>query len=274
MFLRTLLRKLFAARERKDVEMVKPFLDHLEDLRWMLVKMVATLALGMILSFGFRFQLIQVVEAPFYAVNGHSARLFSLGPADSMNVSLSLAFYAGIVLTFPFQLYFLAGFILPALSQREKAYILPIIGSTFALFLGGVFFCFGYILPLTLRWLHFDAIHMGFDPNWTVGTYFSFATQFVLIFGLSFELPVVVIILVKIGLLSAETLRRTRAYAIIAILALGTIIAPSPDPITMLIVAGPMMLLYEGSLWIAWWMERSDKRRLAQSTRGLPPGGR
>ena len=64
MFLRTLLRKLFAARERKDVEMVKPFLDHLEDLRWMLVKMIATLALGMVLSFGFRAQLIRVVEHP------------------------------------------------------------------------------------------------------------------------------------------------------------------------------------------------------------------
>ncbi len=270
MFLRTLLRKLFAARERKDVEMVKPFLEHLEDLRWTLVKMVGTLFLGMVLSFGFRFPLVHLVELPFYAVNGTADHLRALGPADSMNVSLTLAFYAGIVLTFPFQLYFLAGFVLPALSQKEKAYVLPIIGSTFALFLGGVLFCFNYILPLTLRWLRYDNIHMGFDPNWTVGLYFSFATQFVLIFGLSFELPVLVVVLVKIGLLSAATLRSTRAYAIIAILALGTLIAPSPDPITMMVVAGPMILLYEGSIWVAWWMERGNQRRLASPAPRLP----
>ena len=248
MFLRTLLRKLFSARERKDVEMVKPFLEHLEDLRWTLVKMVATLSLGMVLSFAFRAQLIHVVEQPLLAVNGGSVHLQALGPADSMNVSLTLAFYAGIVLTFPFQLYFLAGFILPALSTKEKGYVLPIIGATFALFLGGVLFCFNYILPLTLRWLFYDARHMGFDPGWTVNTYFAFATQFVLIFGLSFELPVAVVLLVKLGLITADTLRRTRAYAFIAILALGTLIAPSPDPITMMVVAGPMILLYEGQL--------------------------
>ena len=189
-----------------------------------------------------------------------------------MSVSLSLAFYAGIVLTFPFLLYFLAGFILPALSTKEKAYVLPIIGATFTLFLGGVLFCFNYILPLTLRWLHFDALHMGFDPGWTVDTYFPFATQFVLIFGVSFELPVLVIILVKIGLLSAGTLRRTRAYALVIILALGAFIAPSPDPITMLVVAGPMALLYEASIWVAAWMERREKGRLVREKPGLPRG--
>lgn len=264
MFLRSILRKLFAVRERKDVEMVKPFLEHLEDLRWMLIKMVAVLSLGMVLSFGFRFQLIHVVERPLLAVNGGNIHLQALAPADSMHVSLSLAFYAGIILTFPLQLYFLAGFILPALSQKEKAYLLPIIGAAFALFLGGAFFCFDYILPLTLRWLFYDNIHMGFSPEWTVSTYFSFAPQFVVVFGATFELPVVVVLLVKLGLLSADTLRRTRAYAVVIILAVGTIIAPSPDPFTMLIVAGPMLLLYEGSLWIAWWMERSDRRRRAR----------
>ena len=266
MFIRTVLRKIFAARESKDVEMVKPFLDHLEDLRWMLMKMVGTLALGMVLSFGFRFRLVHIVEAPFYAVNGGADHLRALGPADSMNVSLSLAFYAGIVLTFPLQLYFLAAFVLPALSHKERAYLLPIIGATFALFLGGVLFCFNYVLPLTLRWLHYDNINMGFDPNWTVGLYFSFATQFVLIFGLSFELPVIVVILVKLGLISADTLRKTRAYAIIGILALGCFLAPSPDPITMMIVSGPMILLFEGSIWVAVLMERRE-RRLALSTR-------
>ena len=269
MFLRSILRKLFSVRERKDVEMVKPFLEHLEDLRWMLVKMVATLGLGMMLSFGFRHQLITLAEAPFYAVNGNAERLRTLGVADSMTISLNLAFYAGIVLTFPFQLYYLAGFVLPALSQKEKAYMLPIVGSTFALFLGGVLFCFDYVLPLTLRWLRFDSTNMGFTPTWTADLYFSFTTQFVLIFGLSFELPVLVVLLVKLGLLTAATLRRTRAYGIIAILVLGCFIAPSPDPITMLIVSGPMMILFEGSIWVAALMERRERRGIPAAPRDL-----
>ena len=264
-FLRPVLKKLFQARERQDNELVKPFLDHLEDLRWTLIKMVATLGAAMVLSFGFRFQLMHVVEAPLSAVSNVPLR--TLAPTDSINVSLTLAFYAGIILSFPLLLYFLAGFVLPALSSREKSLVLPGIAVSFALFLGGVLFCFGYVLPLTLRWLHNDAHNMGFEAEWTVPMYFSFATQFVLVFGLSFELPVVVIALVKLGLLKATTLRTTRAYAVVLILLFAAFIAPSPDPITLAIVAGPMLLLYESCIWIAWWMERHERRALMHPTR-------
>ncbi len=264
-FLRPVLKKLFQARENQDNELVKPFLDHLEDLRWTLIKMVSTLAAAMVLSFGFRFQLMHIVEAPLTAVS--SVPLRTLAPTDSINVSLTLAFYAGIILSFPILLYFLAGFVLPALSSREKSLVLPGILVSFALFLGGVLFCFGYVLPLTLRWLHNDANNMGFQAEWTVSMYFSFASQFVLIFGLSFELPVVVIALVKLGLLKAATLRTTRAYAVVLILLFSAFIAPSPDPITLGIVAGPMLLLYEACIWIAWWMERHERRALMHPTR-------
>jgi sec-independent protein translocase protein TatC len=272
MFTRSLLRKLFQFREKKDTEMVKPFLDHLEDLRWTLVKVIATLGLAMFLSFGFRFQLMGIIESPLRMVSGpEPVYLRALGPADSMTVSLSLAFYAGIVLSFPLQLYYLAGFVLPALNPNEKIYVLPAILLSFGLFLSGVFFCFHWVLPATLHWLFYDAKHMGFRPDWTVTTYFSFATQFVLIFGLSFELPVVVIALVKVGVLSATTLRKTRAYAMILILALASFVAPTPDPVTMAIVAGPMLVLYEACIWIAWGMERHAGRRVMVPTRTDPP---
>ncbi len=268
MIVRPLLRKLFQFREHKDAEMVKPFLDHLEDLRWTLVKVIATLGIAMILSFGFRAQLMQVIERPLHSVKGTGiVSLRALGPADSMTVSLSLAFYAGIVLSFPLQLYYLAGFVLPALNPNEKVYVLPGILLSFGLFLTGVFFCFHWILPMTLHWLFYDAMHMGFQPDWTVGMYFGFATQFVLIFGLSFELPVVVIVLVKLNVLTATILRKTRAYAMILILGLASFIAPTPDPLTMAIVAGPMLILYEACIWIAWLMERHAHRQIMRPTR-------
>ena len=267
-FLRPILQKLFSVREQKDSEMVKPFLDHLEDLRWTLFKMGATLAAAMFVSFGFRYQLMHLVLGPLHRIPDPSAWvLHGLAPTDSVNTSISLAFYTGIVASFPFQLYFLAGFVLPALSQQEKAYVLPAIAVSFALFLSGVLLCFYSVLPSTLHWLWFDQRNMGVDPNWTIGFYFSFATQFVLIFGLSFELPVVVIVLVKLGLLSAETMRKTRAYAFVLILVLAAFIAPSTDPITMLTIAGPMLILYEVCIWLAWWLDHREKRRLMRPTR-------
>ena len=256
-FLRPVLGKIFKLRESQDNEGVKPFLEHLEDLRWMLVKMAATLAVAMIACFCFRVQLMDVVKAPLRVISkeitasihdkgAENAAIkgekfvnpISLHPTDSMSISLSLAFYAGFVVSFPILLYFLAGFVLPALTRRERMFVLPAIGVSFGLFLTGAYFCFHYVMPLTLRWLYYDSVHMGLDPEWTISDYISFATQFILIFGLSFELPVVVIALVQFGLLTASTLRSTRAYAVVLILAFAAFVAPSPDPMTMGIVAG------------------------------------
>ncbi len=285
-FLRPLLGKIFKLREGQDHESVKPFLDHLEDLRWTLVKMAGTLALTMILSFCFRAQLMDVVKSPLRVIskeisqsirNGGAEQAaikgekfvnpISLHPTDSMSISLSLAFYAGFVVSFPLQLYFLAGFVLPALTGKERAFVLPAIGVSFGLFLLGAFFCFHFVLPLTLRWLYYDSVHLGLDPEWTISDYISFATQFILIFGLSFELPVVVIALVQFGLLKAKTLRSTRAYAVVLILGFAAFVAPSPDPMTMAIVAGPMYILYEACIWIAYAMERHADRRAMRPTR-------
>ena len=270
-FLRPILQKLFSVREKKDTEMVKPFLDHLEDLRWMLVKMAGTLGLFMVGSFFFRFNLMHAVMLPLHAINDPSAlTLRNLHPADSVNTSISLAFYAGIVLSLPFHLYFLAGFVLPALSQKEKSYLFPAIAFSTALFLMGAYFCFGFVLPSTLKWLWYDAKHMGFDPTWTVSDYVSFATQFVLIFGLSFELPVLVFLLVQIGLLNVATLRKTRLYAYAGIFVLAAFVAPSPDPMTMMVVAGPMIVLYEGSILLARWLDHRQQRNLMRPTRDEP----
>ena len=267
MFFRFLLKKLFKVREASDAEMVKPFLDHLEDLRWTLFKMVAVLGLSMVVCFAFRAQLANVVEQPLFGITGNpneKANLQTLGPIDSMSISINLALYAGLIVSFPFLLYFLAQFVLPALNQQEQMYVLPAVGIGFGLFLTGVLICFKLILPTTLHWLFYDSLKMGFKPDWRVTDYFSFATQFVLIFGLMFELPIVVMVLVKIGLLNATMLQKTRAYAVVLIFVAAMIIAPTPDPVTMTIVAGPMYLLYEACIWIAWGMERRTQRIAAR----------
>ena len=263
MFLRPLLKKVFSLREHRETEAVKPFLEHLEDLRVMLFKMVGVLGVAMFVSFAFRAQLAHLVERPLQNIAGLDVtHLRGLGPGDSMTISISLSFYSGIIVSFPLLIYFLAGFVLPALTAQEKTMVLPGVAVSFALFLSGVLFCFNYVLPMTLRWLFYDQIHLGIQPDWTIALYISFATQFVLIFGLTFEMPVVVVALVKVGLLNVSLLRRTRAYAFVIILVFAAFVAPSGDPITLGVFAGPMLLLYELCIWIAYWMERADQRKL------------
>ncbi|MGA7882031.1 MAG: twin-arginine translocase subunit TatC, partial [Terrimicrobiaceae bacterium] len=107
-------------------------------------------------------------------------------------------------------------------------------------------------------------------PQWSVREYFSFTTQFVISFGLAFELPLAVLILVKLEILSYEVLQKTRAFAVLIILFLAAIITPTTDMLTLILMAGPMYLLYEGCILIAWFLERKARRQslAANSTRG------
>ncbi len=262
-----ILKNLFRFREKaagrvSQPEAVKPFLEHLEDLRWMIVKMAVALSIAMIFGFVFRQELMSFCQGPLHKVPGDFAKnLTALGVADSFTITFSLAFYAGIVIAFPFLLYFFAQFVLPALTHQEKKYVYPAVGVAFLLFMIGVVMAFGWILPTTLIFLAEDAAKMGLKPLWTVREYFSFVTQFTLAFGLSFELPVVVLALVKMGFLSYATLSRTRSYALIIILFIAAIIAPTPDLFTWGMLSAPLLTLYEACIWIAWYIERRDRKR-------------
>lgn len=252
---------LFRFRERSSqTDTVKPFLDHLEDLRWMLVKIAIALAITMSASFAFRTQLMEFVQRPLHNLeNGKQmVTLMATGVADSMTITFTLAFYAGFILAFPLILYFIAEFILPALHKKERRIVWPALAASFFLFLTGVVFCFYFVLPTTLNFFARDAQHLGLKPSWTIDQYFSFVTNFTLAFGLSFELPVVVYVLLKIDLISYELLRRTRRFAIVGILLLAMFIAP-PDLLTMLALALPILVLYEGCIWMAWWLDRKSK---------------
>ena len=252
------LRKFLEFRDGRDTP--KPFLDHVEDLRGMIVRMAIALGICMSAAFIFRGEIAAFVQAPLVAVDPTRAdNLQSLGLADSMTISLKLAFYAGLVVSFPVLLYFLAEFVLPALTLRERKVVLVAALIGFGLFLAGASFAFYGVLPAALEFFFRDAQMMQWRPTWTVGEYYSFTTQFVLAFGLAFELPVVVLALVKVGLLGHEQMRATRPYAIVAIFLLAAVITPTPDIFTLVLMGAPMVLLYEACIWIAWWMEKREE---------------
>lgn len=258
------LRNFFKFREVPDSETAKPFLEHLEDLRWTAVKIAITIFAAMIICFAFRTSLVQVIQRPLYEVSPKIGSLQALGITDSMTISFTLAFYAGIVLAFPLLLYFLAEFVLPALTTVEKRLLLPAIFVSFLLFLVGVAFCYYWLLPKTILFFFKDTESLGWIPAWTVREYYSFVTRFTIGFGLAFELPVVVLALVRFGLVTYEFMARTRPFAVVLIFILAAIITPTPDMLTLFAMGGPMYVLYESCIWISWLMQRR-KPRLTES---------
>jgi sec-independent protein translocase protein TatC len=257
------LRDIFKFRELPENESSKPFLEHLEDLRWTIVKMSITLVAAMVVCFGFRSMLVRVMQAPLHEIGEQAGALRALGITDSIVISFHLAFYAGIVLSFPLLLYFGAEFVLPALTEVEKRFLLPAIFLSFGLFLLGVLVCYFWLLPKTILFFFRDTQSLGWTPTWTVQQYYSFVTRFTLGFGLAFELPVVVLALVRFRLITYRFMTRTRPYAIVLIFVLATIITPTPDILTLVAMGLPMCLLYESCIWIAWLMERRALRRSA-----------
>jgi len=260
-----MLRDIFKFRELPESETSKPFLEHLEDLRWTIVKIAITLVAAMIVCFAFRSTLVRVLQAPLRDVGSQIGTLKALGITDSIVISFHLAFYAGIVLSFPLLLYFIAEFVLPALTAVEKRFLLPAIIVSFALFLLGVSVCYFWLLPKTILFFFRDTESLGWAPTWTVQQYYSFVTRFTIGFGLAFELPVVVLALVRFGLITYRFMARTRPYAVVLIFILATIITPTPDILTLIAMALPMCLLYESCIWIAWLMERRKSRNSALS---------
>lgn len=254
------LRDIFKFRNLPESETSKPFLEHLEDLRWTVVKMAGTLMIAMVVCFAFRTVLVRVMQAPLHNVDPQVGALKALGITDSLVISFHLAFYAGVVLSFPLLLYFVAEFILPALTAVEKRFLLPAILVSFGLFLLGVMVCYFWLLPKTILFFFRDTQSLGWAPTWTVQQYYSFVTKFTLGFGLAFELPVVVLALVYFGLITYRFMARTRPYAIVLIFVLATIIAPTPDLLTLIAMGLPMCLLYESCIWIARFMERRKQR--------------
>lgn len=269
-----ILKKLFQKREEaaksynhkneEDGEVVKPFLDHLEDLRWMIIKMVLTLGIMMTLGFAFRTQLAHILQLPLiWAVGPVAGQLMTTTPIESISMSFRLAFYAGIVVSFPILMYFLAEFVLPALTKKEKRVVLPAVGIGFLLFLGGVMLAYCVVLPPTLRWLHNDAVTMGADPRWTMAAYYSFVTQLCIALGLIAEMPVVMVTLNGIGVISAKWIQGMRMYGYAASLILAGLISPTPDLFMLFLFAAPMMLLFELCIWLVYFLEKRRNRREA-----------
>ncbi len=180
-------------------------------------------------------------------------------PTEPMTVTLKLSFVVGLILALPIIVYHVWAFLSPALFDREKKVVVPALAGGFVLFLLGVAMAYFLVLPLGLRFL------LGFQtqalsPIITIGEYLRFATRLILAFGVIFELPLVLLLLAFLGLINADTLRRFRRHAIVAVSLVSAILTPA-DVGTMLMMMGPLVLLYELSILLVALV---DRRQLAE----------
>jgi len=193
-------------------------------------------------------------------------KLLILGPLDVVWITLQLAFFGGLVLAAPFVIYFFGQFILPALRVQEKQLLKPFAFWGTVLFLSGVAFCYFVILPLMLRMTVEFSQWLGFNADqWRAQEYLSMVPKFLLATGLSFEMPVIILTIVKVGLLDSKKLSWFRPYFVVLNLFVCAVVSPSGDPITMFVMAAPLCVLYEACILIArFWEWRDGKRAKAE----------
>ena len=237
-----------------------PFLDHLEELRWRiiysLVGVVIGLAIGLYLVFAYN--IVGWLQAPMLPyTEGH--RLAVLHPMDGFTIRIQIAFVIGFALAAPVIVYQVWAFLAPALHKPEKRVVIPVLFSALVLFLLGVALAWFYVLPASLKW--FDSINKGaFELNYVAGEYFSFVTNMALAFGLAFELPLLLVALVALGIMSATFLNKSRKFAVLLIFVLAAVISPGDAIIATLALAVPLYLLYEISVVVAFVIEGRRRR--------------
>ena|SRR5215469_4448372 len=307
---------------------VKSFLEHLEDLRWVLVKSGATIGVTMLVCLLAGNYLVRVLEWPLHRAHplhlskgqtvlltfgtnqltrfrigaddpfssvvgtnrfthleivpitvgtnqvlglatrpgpeiepGLGIEIINLSPAGSFIVATKVAFYGGLVISAPLILYFIAQFVFPALRMLEKKYVYRGLLFGGGLFMAGICFCYFVLMPVALAASVQYADWLGFSANqWRAEDYIGFVCKFMLGMGLGFELPVVILVLVKIGILSYDTLARSRRYVIVIVFILGAVLT-TPEVITQVLMAIPLWLLYEITVLVAWYWEQPDRAK-------------
>lgn len=193
--------------------------------------------------------------------------LINLSPAGAFFVAFQVALYGGMILASPFILYFIASFVFPALKLHERKHVYRALLFGGGLFLTGVSFCYFALMPVALSASQLYSTWLGFGAfQWRAEDYISFVCKFMLGMGIGFELPVVILTLVKIGVLSYSTLAGARRYMIVINLVLGAVLT-TPEPITMIVMFVPLQFLYEITVWVAWYWDRQKRKREAALNR-------
>ncbi|WBW95046.1 twin-arginine translocase subunit TatC [Oceanirhabdus sp. W0125-5] len=224
-------------------------IDHLDELRKRILISCLFIAIFSVISYIKSAELTALLKGPL-EMSGDIDLVF-LTPLEGFLTKLKVAVFGGIVVSSPIIFLQTLLFISPAMYKKEKIIVFSCLPFIVALFFSGIYFCFAFILPTTLNYLmSFGNEHMV--PMLSVGKYFSFVIGLTVAMGSVFELPMIMLLLSKFGILNYKTLAKKRKYAILVIVIITAIITPTPDAFTLLAVALPLTLLFEISLGLMY----------------------
>jgi sec-independent protein translocase protein TatC len=240
------------------------FLDHLEELRWTLIKcavvfglFVTVIAYQLDTASHLLIRPLQLVQAEYPALK---TDLVTNSPMSVFTVIIDMCLLGGLILSLPFFLFFLGQFIAPALTKREMKVVVPTALTAFLLFLGGAAFGYFLLVPSTIR-VSFELNQLlGYTVMWTADKYYSLLLWIVLGMGGAFEFPLLVVLAVYMGLIEVATLRKYRRHAIVVIFIIAAVVTPTPDPFNQTLFAVPLIVLYEAAIIVSSFLgkRRSD----------------
>jgi len=242
--------------ERSSPQQGQTILEHLNELRVRLTWAVAGLAVGTLISFIFAQRLLEFLITPY------GERLQITSPTENIEIFFKVSLVAGAILAMPWILYQLWLFVVPALEQGEKRYVYIFIPSAFALFLLGIAFSWFVLLPAAIAFLS-SFMPEIFFVEWTASEFVSFTTTFLFWIGVSFEMPLIVYLVARAGLIGSRTLREQWRLAIVGIAIVAAAVTPSIDPVTMLLTMVPLVLLYGLSILLARLGQRQFERAMS-----------
>jgi len=244
------------------------FWDHLDELRTYLIRMIIVVLVGAIVAFALKTEVFSIVLAPSKA-DFITYRLFSkFGELADFNLQLintqltsqfavhiQVSIIIGIVCVSPYILYSIFAFVSPALYENERKYAKLLVVAGYIMFMMGVALCYFLIFPLTIRFLGDYQVSDEVSNIITLSSYIDTLTMLTLMLGIVFELPILCVILGKLGILTSSFMQEYRRHAIVIILVVAAIITPTTDVMTLMLVSLPIYLLYEVSILAVKGME-------------------
>jgi sec-independent protein translocase protein TatC len=238
-------------------ESQETFLSHLIELRERLVRSLLAFAIACIPTLYFSAELYDVLAYPLMQALPPNARMIATGVISPFLIPMKIAFMAGFVIALPYLLYQAWAFVAPGLYAHEKRLALPLVVSSTLLFVLGMLFCYFFVFGKVFAFIaSFAPKSISVSPD--IEAYFNFVLGMFLAFGLAFEVPIVVIVLVITGIVTVEQLREWRGYVVVAIFVVAAIVTP-PDVVSQIALAVPMCLLYEIGIVSAQIINRRRK---------------
>jgi len=237
-----------------------PFLDHLEELRWRIIKILAGMVIASVACYFFSDTLFIWLRYPLQkAVPDGSVDLNFLKVAEGFTVRLKLSFLGGVFISIPITIYQIWAFVMPGLYEREIKVIVPLVFVSSILFLVGAAMCFIWVLPFTINFL-LNIAPENVKPVLTINEYLTFVMWTTLAYGIVFQTPIIALFLGKMGLVNAKLLGKGRRYAIVAVAVISAVVTP-PDVFSMAMMGLPLYLLYEASIIVLRIIGKSGKSR-------------